>query len=219
MLFRDATTVVVDKPSGVLVHNSPFTRTRERTLVAHVRETYDSDFSPVHRLDRATSGVILFARGAEAISAWQCALEHADKRYLALVRGEVREVIPVDHPLRDENGRSQSAQSVIAPVWWQAVPRCSLVRVRVFTGRTHQVRRHCHHVSHPVLGDANYGKGPLNRDYRARYGLNRLALHAERLSVVHPLSGEPLEWHAELPQDLLVPIEKIRNFRVDGPET
>lgn len=209
VLYRDGDAAVIDKPSGLLVHNSSFTRTRERTLVDEVREALGEGWSPVHRLDRGTSGVILFARGADALRAWQEALSLADKRYLALVRGALREPLDVDHPLRDESGVAHDARSLIEPVWWRASPRCSLVRVRVFTGRTHQVRRHCHHVSHPVIGDANYGKGALNREYRARFGLARLALHAERLSLAHPVTGEPLTVSAELPDDLAGPLAAI----------
>lgn len=209
-LYRDDATLVIDKPSGWLVHNSSFTRTRERTVLTVVRESLGDGWSPVHRLDRGTSGVLLLSRGAELLRAWQESLASADKFYLALVRGELREPVDVDHPLDDENGVRHEARSRIEPVWWQSDPRCSLVRVQVFNGRTHQVRRHCHHISHPVLGDANYGKGALNREYRARYGLARLALHAERLAITHPATGERMSFEAPMPADLTEPIARIR---------
>lgn len=209
-LYRDDSALVIDKPSGWLVHNSAFTRTRERTVLTVVREALGDGWAPVHRLDRGTSGVLLLARGGDALRAWQESLSRAEKFYLALVRGEVREALDVDHALDDDHGVRRDARSRIEPVWSQPDPRCSLVRVQVFTGRTHQVRRHCHHVSHHVLGDANYGKGPLNREYRARYGLARLALHAERLRIEHPTEHTPLDLAAPMPDDLAAPIAKIR---------
>lgn len=210
VLYRDDHALVIDKPSGWLVHNSSFTRTRERTVLTVVRESLGEGWSPVHRLDRGTSGVLLLARGADALRAWQASLAGAEKFYLALVRGELRAPVDIDHALADDDGVSRDARSRVEPVWTQPEPRCSLVRVQVFTGRTHQVRRHCHHISHHVLGDANYGKGPLNREYRARYGLARLALHAERLTIEHPETRERLTLVAPMPDDLAGPIAAIR---------
>ena len=209
-LYRDDHTLVIDKPSGWLVHNSSFTRTRERTVLTVVREALGEGWSPVHRLDRGTSGVLLLAHGAEALRAWQTSLASAEKVYLALVRGELRAPVDIDHALTDDDGVARDARSRVEPVWWQSDPRCSLVRVQVFTGRTHQVRRHCHHISHHVLGDANYGKGPLNRKYRALYGLARLALHAERLTIEHPETHEALTLVAPMPADLAGPIAAMR---------
>jgi tRNA pseudouridine65 synthase len=208
VIFHRDGLLVVDKPSGVLVHNSEFTRTREPTMVSSVRAQYGPLWSPVHRLDRGTSGVLLFAESTDRIHHWQQALasETADKRYLALVRGVVREPIDVDHPVADEYGVRHEARSRVEPVWSLQEPRCSLVRVQVFTGRTHQVRRHCHHLSHHVLGDANYGKGALNRDYRARFGLARLALHSERIVC------DGMTFETPMPDDLLVPIARMKNL-------
>lgn len=209
-LWESTDVVAVDKPSGLLVHNSSFTRTRERSAVTIVREARGPEWSPVHRLDRGTSGVLLFARGGDALRAWQSALEGGRRHYLALVRGQVRESLEVDHALDDERGVRREAQSRVEPVWSLAEPRCSLVRVEPRQGRTHQVRRHCAFASHHVLGDANYGKGPLNREYRARFGLARLALHAERLVVTDPASGAVIAVASPLPDDLAGPLARMR---------
>lgn len=211
VLYRDETALALAKPSGWLVHNSSYAGPRERTVVTAVREALGASWSPVHRLDRATSGVLVFASGAEALRLWQSALARDDteKCYLALVRGRVREVLDVDHALDDEDGVRREARSRIEPVWSRPDPRCSLVRVRVFTGRTHQVRRHCAWVSHHIVGDTTYGKGAINREYRERFGLARLALHAERIALAHPISGQRVEVVAPVSEDLAGLLERI----------
>lgn len=211
VLHLGAGVLAVAKPSGLLVHNSRFAGARERTAVDLVRERHGPSYAPVHRLDRGTSGVLLFADAPERVRAWQGALASAAGRklYLALVRGRVEAPLDIDHPVPDEDGVRREARSRVEPVWSLAEPRCSLVRVEAFTGRFHQVRRHCHHASHPVLGDSNYGKGALNREYRARFGLARLALHAERVVAPDPFDGATLDVTAPLPDDLAGPIARI----------
>lgn len=208
-IYADATCVVVAKPAGMLVHNAAFAGPRERTCTDIARESFDATLAPVHRLDRGTSGVLVFARGPDAARAWQGALESAEKRYVALVRGVVREAALVDHAFADEEGVRREARTAVAPLASRDDPRCSLVMARPFTGRTHQVRRHLKHLAHPVIGDANYGKGALNRDYAARYGLTRLALHALSLRVTHPATGEAVTFAAALPDDLAGPLTAI----------
>src|SRR5262249_23533178 len=80
---------------------------------------------------------------------------------------------------------------------------------RIFTGRKHQARRHLKHISHPVIGDANHGKGPINREYRARYGLERMALHARSLSIVRPNTNARVRAIAQLPPDLIAPLLRL----------
>jgi tRNA pseudouridine65 synthase len=203
ILARLETVVVVDKPAGLLVHNSKFAGPPERTLVDVVREELGDGWSPVHRLDRQTSGCLLLAR--EDVAGWQRALAAGRKRYLALVRGHLREATTVDHAFKDPEGARREAITDVAPVARSTVERCSLIEARPRTGRTHQVRRHLKHLSHPVLGDANYGKGKLNRDYRARFGLARLALHCASLEVENE-DGVRLVARAPLPADLREPL-------------
>lgn len=202
-LWCDDTARWVHKRSGILVHNSGFAGPPERTATEIVRDTYDPELVPVHRLDRGTSGVLVFATRARA-RAWNDALSSPDteKRYLALVRGHLREAVRVDHALSDDDGVAREARSDVTPLCHSAVDRCCLVAVRVHTGRTHQVRRHLKHLSHPVIGDANWGKGPINRAFRERYGLARLALHAWQLAVTHPTTGARITVTAPLPDDL-----------------
>jgi tRNA pseudouridine65 synthase len=169
-----------------------------------VREHLGAEVHPVHRLDRQTSGVLLLAKGADAARRWQRALAEptCDKRYVAMVRGCLSAPRIIEHPLRDEDGVAHEARSEVEPLCVrEGEARSALVLVRIFTGRTHQVRRHLKHISHPVLGDSNYGKQPLNRWFRERFGLPRMALHARSLEVVRD-DGERVRCEAPVPDDL-----------------
>jgi len=212
VLFEGESCVVIDKPAWLLVHSSAFAGPKERTVMDLVREQLGEGLAPVHRLDRQTSGALVLARDGAAARAWQEALAHreSDKRYLALVRGCVKAPIAVDHVLKDEDGTPRDAQSHIEPVCWrEGEARSSLVEVRIFTGRMHQVRRHCKHVSHPVLGDSNYGKQPLNRWFRAHFGLERMALHARSITLVREDTGERVDVRAPMPTELASVCERL----------
>lgn len=203
ILWHDDTAVAVNKPSGLLVHNSHFAGPKERSLRQITGEQLDRRLYPVHRLDRPTSGVLLFAVEREFARAWheQLAHESSEKYYLALVRGHLEAAVLIDHPISDGDKRRE-ARSQVTPLLQSPIERCSLVQVRLDTGRKHQARRHLNHISHPVIGDTTHGKGDINRHYRAEYDLHRLALHAWRLHIDHPLTGERLHLHAPLPADL-----------------
>lgn len=202
VLWRDASVVVVDKPAGLLVHNSAWAGPRETTLTERVRDETGLPLVPLHRLDRGTSGCVAFATAADVAAAGAARLG-ATKDYLAIVRGHLRAAVDVGHALDDDDVKGSArkeARSRLVPVAASSVERLSLVVVTLWTGRRHQARRHCKHVSHPIVGDATHGKGPLNRDLAARYGLTRLCLHAWRLGVDDVVVEAPLpvDWRAPL---------------------
>lgn len=204
VLYESATAVVIDKPAWLLVHDSAWAGPREKTVMSLVRAQLGDGLVPVHRLDRQTSGALLLAKGPDAARAWQEAMSdgRGDKRYLALVRGCLRGACDVDHALRDEDDVSREARSRFEPVCTrEGEARSSLVMAQIFTGRTHQVRRHAKHISHPLLGDSNYGKQPLNRWFRDHYSLQRLALHAYGLCVARS-DGERIDVRCPLATDL-----------------
>lgn len=183
VLYRDDCMIAVNKPSGMIVHrgwdNDPV------TACDIVRD--DLIHAPVfaaHRLDRSTSGVLLFALNAETARSLQKQMEVGgfQKRYLALVRGPMKEGCVLDHPIPKEK------YHVRVPAVTEFIPlshkdRWSLVEARPRTGRLHQIRRHLKHLSHPIVGDVRYGKGDVNRFFRENYSLNRLALHALELTL------------------------------------
>ena len=205
VLFRDAALLVVNKPSGLITHrgwanDADNALRRARSLVQ--RYVY-----PVHRLDRGTSGVLLFALGQDVAGLLGEQLQAGGfrKHYLALVRGIPADQVEVDHALAKAPGEERKpAQTSVRRLG--TFERYSLVEARPHTGRPHQVRRHLKHLSHPVLGDTRFGNGEHNRACRARFALHRLALHAAKLSFEHPLTGEPITVRAPLPADLAEPL-------------
>jgi tRNA pseudouridine65 synthase len=156
--------------------------------------------------------VLVFARGVEAARSLGAAFAAGEvgKRYLALVRGVPPEELEIDHPLpagEDRRGPRVAATTVIRRL--EVIGRYALVEARPRTGRLHQIRRHLKHVSCPILGDVNYGKGAHNRACRERYGLSRLFLHCVELRVPHPRGGE-LVVGAPLPAELEAVLEAMR---------
>ncbi len=215
VLFEDADLLAIDKPSGLLVHRGE--GTDPVTLTDLVRRRLGTrTVWPVHRLDRATSGIVLFARdreGARAISKL-FGEGRIEKRYVALVRGTPPEDGTIDHPIardgRDGAVRVPAVTRFARIATAETDPRAvSVVLAHPETGRRHQIRRHLKHIDHPVLGDTTYGKGPLNRAFRDRYGLDRLALHALGLTLPHPRTGASLQLHARLPDDLAIPFARM----------
>ncbi len=203
LLFSDPHVVVANKPSGLLVHRG--WGDDDDVALFRVRDAVGARVHPVHRLDRGTSGALLFARTREAAAALARAFEAGlvDKRYLALVRGVPPESGVVDHPIpKSEGGARVPALTHFRLVARSPVDRCSLVEASPRTGRLHQVRRHLRHAGHPLVGDVNYGSGEINRHYRAAYGLHRLALHAHVLAFDHPVTGARVVVTAPVPGDL-----------------
>jgi tRNA pseudouridine65 synthase len=211
ILFRDESLIAVDKPAGLAVHRG-WARERDVAMV-RVRDQIGAHVFPVHRLDRATSGVLLFALTAE-MAARVCesfATGKIEKTYLALVRGVPPEEILVDHPLppgEDAHAPKVFAQTMVFRR--EVFGRYSLVEARPLTGRLHQVRRHLKHLSCPLIGDVNYGKGEHNRLFRERHGLHRLFLHATRLQLPHPALGGGLAIVSPLPADLAAVLQALR---------
>ena len=219
ILHRDERFLAVDKPSGMLVHRGM--GWADLVLVDQVRELLGADVvHPVHRLDRGTSGVVLFALDADAARfvAYQFERGFVQKTYLALVRGEIDDELTIDHPIprRPDGPRVHAVTHVRRLGVAETTPRhVSLVLATPETGRFHQIRRHLKHISFPVIGDTTYGKGKINRAMGNRYGLRRLALHAMSLEVRHPDGDEDMRFEAPLPLDLTEPLTRM-GLAVEG---
>jgi tRNA pseudouridine65 synthase len=205
VVHRDEHLAVACKPAGLLTHRG--WGDDDEVAVTAARRALGAFVYPVHRLDRGASGLLLFALSSACARLLHEMFEdgRVEKRYLAAVRGVAPEEVVVDHPIpRREGGPRVPAVTRIRRL--ATAGHASLVEALPLTGRLHQVRRHLKHLSHPILGDANYGKGELNRRLRAEVGLARLALHAAGLRFPHPFGGAPVEVAAPLPPDLAGPL-------------
>ena len=196
ILYQDDDVIAVSKPAGVFVHRTSFS-SEKKVLLQTVRDLIDTKLWPIHRLDRATSGVILFAKtplAAKQLSQ-DFSLRRVEKHYLAIVRGYTDAKGTIDYPLKDQKEQPKEAiteyQSLgkielPIPVGRYATARYSLIRAEPLTGRRHQIRKHMSHVFHPIIGDTTYGEGRHNRLFRNEFGISRLLLIAHKISFRHP---------------------------------
>jgi tRNA pseudouridine65 synthase len=220
LLFVDEHIVVANKPCGLLVHRG--WDNDDDVALFRVRDAVGAHVYPVHRLDRGTSGALLFARSAEiaAVLGRHLGAGRLQRHYLALVRGRPPAAGVIDHPIPNDETKGAARVPAVTQfrvVAQSAVDRCSLVEAIPRTGRLHQVRRHLRHLNHPLVGDVNYGSGEINRHYRATYNLRRLALHAHLLALDHPVVGRPLVVRAPMPDDLALALAALGlPTRVDG---
>ncbi len=220
IIHLDDWCVAINKPSGLLVHRSDIDRHETRFAVQEVRDLLGRRVYPVHRLDRGTSGVLLFALDPDLAGLFSQALQNdqTTKTYLAVVRGylpaegridtPLRDPFdpylhsggPCDRPLREAVTRFHCLAQAELPHRADKYPcsRYSLARVDPLSGRRHQIRRHLKSIAHPIIGDSTYGKGNHNRLFRDLFASDRLLLHAHTMHLVHPVSGASLQLQAPL---------------------
>ncbi len=221
VLFRDAGLIAIHKPAGLLVHRSVLDRHETRYALQILRDQIGRKVFPVHRLDKGTSGILLFALDPDLGRLLSGQFERGEvaKTYLAVVRGHPPEVGEIDHPLSrmaDEHAgivtsapaqpaltRFRRLATVELPYRVDRYPssRYALLELVPQTGRWHQLRRHLKHIAHPIIGDATHGKGRHNRLFQDVFGCRRLLLAATGMRFSHPVSGQPLYLAAPLAQD------------------
>lgn len=213
ILYQDQHYVAIDKPAGMLVHRTRIAEEAEYAM-QRLRDQLGQHVFVVHRLDRPTSGVLLFALSSEAARAMCEVFEsrQVEKRYLAVVRGWTEEAGVIDYALREE--KHKEAQHAVTA--WRRLAtveldiavgrypkaRYSLIEALPETGRMHQIRKHFAHIFHPLIGDTTYGEGRHNRLFRDHFAIERLLLMATELSFVHPYSNEPVTLRAPLPTEV-----------------
>lgn len=215
ILYRDEHIVVIDKPPGLLVHRSEIDRHETRFAIQILRNQIGQHVWPAHRLDRGTSGVLLFGLSREIAGSLGRQFEAGtvDKRYWAIVRGHPLTKGSIDHPLSRQRDAyefqgeqsSQEAQSALThfrklaeielPVAVDRYPgsRYALLELQPITGRRHQLRRHLKHLAHPIIGDSTFGKGLHNRYFAEHLDCRRLLLACTQMNFDHPVSGRRLE--------------------------
>ena len=178
--------------------------------------------SPVHRLDRKTSGVLLFALDKEIEKAMHQQFMNAqvNKEYLAIVRGYAPDSMEIDYPLMKENGAIQEAFTAFKtikqaeldiPLGKHPTSRYSLVLAKPTTGRMHQLRKHFAHIFHPIIGDRKHGCNKQNRFFKEQWEMTTMLLHASKLNFTHPATGETIEITAEV-QDEFRRVMKLMNW-------
>lgn len=208
VLHCDDALAVVDKPAGLMVHDSALARGESDFAADRLREQFARPVFLVHRLDRATSGCLLLAFDREAASALGRTLmsQAFEKTYWAICRGWPEAEFVVDHPLDGGPGKPEKKPAVTA---FRTLATCELdqpsagfptsryawVEATPRTGRFRQIRRHLKHVSHHLIGDTSHGDGRHNRAFRMR-GIHRMLLHARSLAFPHPATGAMLRVQA-----------------------
>jgi tRNA pseudouridine65 synthase len=211
MLYLDDHLLVVDKPAGLLAHASPMAADVDVDLLDQLRQQVAGEVFLVHRLDRATSGLVLAARTREAAGELgkQFMARTVEKTYLAVCRGWPAEAGEIDYPLGDVRPNSpkkpaltryRRLATVEVPIALgkYAQQRYALMAVDPETGRYRQIRKHFHHISHHLIGDTSHGRTEHNRLFQSTWQVSRLLLHARRLAFTHPVSGERLVFVAPL---------------------
>lgn len=224
IVYQDEHIAVIDKPAGLLVHRTMLARGEKWFAMQLLRDQIGQHVFPVHRLDRPTSGLMVFALSAEVATAMGqlFAEQQVNKVYHAVVRGYLLGEGRIDYPLKEEldaiadkmadaNKAAQSAITDYSCVQQVELPyavskrhatsRYSLVRLAPQTGRKHQLRRHMAHLRHPIVGDTNHGDGRHNNFFRQHFNIHRLLLAATELSFPHPVTQQLVHCSIPLPEE------------------
>jgi tRNA pseudouridine65 synthase len=231
ILYQDEHIVVIDKPSGLLVHRSMIDKHETRFALQLVRDQIGQYVYPVHRLDKPTSGVLVMALSSEIAAKLtiQFTEKLIRKRYIALVRGFTQESDCIDYPLKEmldkmtdkkaqQDKLAQEAITEYKTLWQGELPiavgrypssRYSLVSLMPHTGRKHQLRRHMKHIFHPIVGDTTHGDGKHNTMFREQFNLERLLLVAKEMTFEHPVSNEQMTIKASLSDEFIDVLTRI----------
>lgn len=200
IVYQDSHLVAINKPHGLLVHRSSIAADVEVFALQLLRDQLGQKVYPIHRLDRKTSGVLLFALSEESEVAFKKLMEARgfEKTYLAVVRGYAPAADTIDYPLKNERGNSKEAITQYRTLLHTEIPlafgkhatsRYSLVEARPITGRMHQLRRHFAHILHPIIGDRPYGCNKQNKLFLEQFQLSNMLLHADSVVFTHPYTG------------------------------
>lgn len=213
VIFEDQYFIAINKPAGVLVHRTHLADAEEDLIAVKILEAQTGiKVFPIHRIDRPTTGVLIFAKSSEAASKMQPILTSSlvNKYYLCIVRGHLKEKEGlIDQPLKKKiYGELQEAKTSFWVLDETTIPfnttgrypssRYSLLLAHPHTGRMHQIRRHLAHKRHYIIGDSTHGDNTQNNFFRNEWGLNNLLLHAWKLSFIHPFTAQELTIEAGL---------------------
>ncbi|MDF3078416.1 MAG: pseudouridylate synthase [Sphingobacteriaceae bacterium] len=209
ILYRDEQLIAINKPHGLLVHRSKIAADAGEFALQMLRDQIGQWVNPVHRLDRKTAGVLLFALNKDVEVAMHklFAENLVTKKYLAIVRGHTPDEQTIDYPLRKENGTLQDAVTrfvtlkraeLNVPFGAHQTSRYSLVEANPQTGRMHQIRKHFSHILHPIIGDRPHGCNKQNRLFKENWQMTTMMLHASEVSFAHPVTSANIHIQAPL---------------------
>lgn len=212
IIYQDEFLVAIHKPAGLLVHRSPIDKHETEFAVQYTRDAVGQKVYPIHRLDKATSGILLFALDSNTarLMGEQFANHTIQKTYLAICRGWADPSGYIDHALKYKRDKlaeklkreqiePQSAETAYQNLATTTVDhtigryeqqRYCLIQMQPKTGRKHQLRRHMNHIKHPIIGDVKYGDRHHNHFFNDWLGHHRLYLAATKLEFHHPISNE-----------------------------
>ncbi|MEY4603891.1 MAG: hypothetical protein RIT43_1183 [Bacteroidota bacterium] len=219
ILYQDDQLVAINKPHGLLVHRSVIATDADEFAVQILRDQIGQKVYPVHRLDRKTGGVLLFAKDENTNSQLQQSFMNSlvSKKYLAIVRGYTPEKGTIDYPLATDKGKIQNSITHFRTCRHFEIPipfgkfetsRYSLVEVLPDTGRMHQIRKHFAHIFHPIIGDRPYGCNKQNKLFLENWNMNTMLLHASELQFRHPVTEENIAVKANIQSEF----ERIKNM-------
>ncbi|RYE29317.1 MAG: pseudouridylate synthase [Sphingobacteriaceae bacterium] len=225
ILYQDEHLIAINKPHGLLVHRSAIARDVQEFALQILKNQIGKWVNPVHRIDRKTAGVLLFALDKDTERAMQMAFaeNNVQKKYYAIVRGHTPDEQEIDYPLRKENGTLQEAFTAYktlqraeldVPLGAHPSSRYSLVEVKPETGRMHQLRKHFSHIFHPIIGDRTHGCNKQNRMFKANWQMETMLLHAAELSFLHPATGLPILIKAPLQKEFMQAMQ-LMNWNTD----
>ncbi|MBK8806876.1 MAG: pseudouridylate synthase [Bacteroidales bacterium] len=214
--------IIINKPHGLLVHRSKIADDADVFAVQMLRDQINQKVYPVHRLDRKTSGLLMFTTNIDLLKALskQFAENQIKKKYLAIVRGYTPEELEINYPLTTEQGKIQEANTHFTTLEHAEIQlvsskhptsRYSLISVCPQTGRMHQIRKHMAHIFHPIIGDRPHGCNKQNKIFKEHFNMNTMLLHAYKLSFTHPDSKTEINVTAPLFPEFLRMLSEL-NF-------
>lgn len=214
ILYQDDDLIAINKPHGLLVHRSDIARDVSEFALQILRDQINTRVFPLHRLDRKTGGVLLFAFREEVVRDMQQLFLNyrIQKNYLAIVRGHTADHGSINYGLKNEKGKEQEAYTEFKtlekveleiPFGKYQTQRYSLVEVTPKTGRMHQIRKHFAHILHPIIGDRPHGCNKQNKLFKEKYHMNTMLLHGRLMEFSHPVTGELISISAPLQDEFL----------------
>lgn len=224
ILYEDEYLVAINKPHGLLVHQSSIARNADEFAVQLLRDQIGQRVYPAHRLDRKTSGVLLFAldKTTNQLLTQQFTDKTITKKYWAIVRGFAPDELTIDYALRKDNGVLQDAITKIKtvqraeidlPFGKHSTSRYSLVEAEPITGRMHQIRKHMAHILYPIIGDRPHGCNKQNKLWLEKFGMKTMLLHAHSLTFTHPKSLEEITLSAQ-PSEIFKEVTRLLNIEL-----